>query len=100
MRLIKKKQDTTTAYGVFHLANAGTTTWCGFARTIMVEAEARGLRPMAQVDAITTAEYPTKARRPAYSRLSTAKITAAYDVIMPPWQSSLGTCLDTLIATR
>jgi dTDP-4-dehydrorhamnose reductase len=96
MQIIARK--TTPVYGVFHLANAGTTTWCGFARTIMSEASARGLGPMAKIDAITTAEYPTKAKRPAYSRLATGKVTAAYGVVMPPWQSSLGTCLDALIA--
>jgi dTDP-4-dehydrorhamnose reductase len=87
----------TSSYGVFHCASAGTATWCGFARTIMTEAAARGLGPMATVEAITTADYPTKARRPAYSRLDCSKLAAAYGISMPHWQTSLGPCLDTLI---
>jgi dTDP-4-dehydrorhamnose reductase len=91
------RADAEPAYGIFHCANAGAVTWCGFARTIMTEAAARGLGPMARVEAITTADYPTKARRPAFSKLATAKLAAAYGVVMAPWQTSLGTCLDTLI---
>jgi dTDP-4-dehydrorhamnose reductase len=85
------------AYGIFHCTNAGTTTWCGFARTIMAEAARRGLGPMAHVEAITTDDYPTKARRPAFSKLDTTKLAATYGVTLPLWQTSLGTCLDTLI---
>jgi dTDP-4-dehydrorhamnose reductase len=84
-------------YGVFHCANAGATSWCGFARTIMAEAAARGLGPLATVEAITTADYPTKARRPANSSLATAKIANAYGVVMPAWYDSLGPCLDLLV---
>jgi dTDP-4-dehydrorhamnose reductase len=42
-------------FGTFHIASAGTTTWCGFARAIMHGASARGLGPMAAVAAITRA---------------------------------------------
>jgi dTDP-4-dehydrorhamnose reductase len=83
--------------GVFHLTGAGETTWCGFARAIMAGATVRGHGPMATVDAITTAEYPTRARRPSYSTLATGKITAAYGIVMPPWEAGLAACLDTLI---
>jgi dTDP-4-dehydrorhamnose reductase len=86
-----------THYGIFHLASGGSTSWCGFARAIMAGAVVRGQGPMAVVEAITTAEYPTKAKRPAYSKLATVKIATAYGIVMPDWQPSLDVCLDALI---
>ena len=83
-------------FGIFHCVNAGTTTWCGFARAIMTGAKARGLDPMATVEAIATAEYPTKARRPAYSKLATDKIKAVFGLELPAWQVALDNCLDTI----
>ncbi len=58
--------------GIRHLVASGETTWHGFAEAIFDEAVRRGLiarRP--RVTPITTADYPTRARRPAYSVLDT-----------------------------
>ena len=84
-------------HGIFHCASAGSTTWCGFARAIMAGAQARGRGPMAKVEPITTADYPTKARRPAYSKLATGKLEAVYGIALPAWQTGLEQCLDSLI---
>ena len=81
------------AWGVFHAVSQGETTWCGFARAIMAESEARG-GPAARIKAIGTADFPTPARRPADSRLGTDKLAAVYGIRLPHWQVSLGTCLD------
>lgn len=81
------------AYGVFHAASQGDTTWCGFARAIMEGSAARG-GPAARVRAITTAEFPTPTRRPADSRLATDKLAAIYGVRLPHWRDALETCLD------
>jgi dTDP-4-dehydrorhamnose reductase len=86
---IARRLGTAPVYGVFHCTNAGATTWCGFARAIMAEAAARGLGPMAEVDAIATAEYPTKARRPANSVLDSGKLAGAYGIVLPDWRESL-----------
>ena len=86
--------------GVFHLASGGQTTWCGFARAIMAGARARGKSPMAEVDAITTAEYPTKARRPAYSKLDASKLARVWGIELPEWQVGLDRCLDQIIGPR
>ncbi len=86
----------TKHWGLFHLANEGLTTWHGFASAIVAGAAARGLKPV-PVEAISTADYPTRARRPAYSKLSASKIADIYSVRMPAWQASLETCLNTLI---
>lgn len=63
-----------TREATYHFCNDGATTWHGFATAIV--AEARRLRPVLceRIDAITTAEYPTPARRPMYSVLDTTRI--------------------------
>lgn len=83
-------------WGVFHLASEGVTTWHGFAEAI-VDGLARrgGLR--VPVEAIATSEFPTRARRPAYSKLATDKIARVYGVRMPDWRIGLEVCLDTLV---
>ena len=77
-----------SAYGVYHLAGTGDTNWSGFARAIFDESTKLG-GPTATVTDIATADYPTKAARPANSRLSTAKFQEVFDWSAPHWQSSL-----------
>lgn len=95
-RRLVEEPSSTSRLGLFHIVNAGETTWCGFARAIMAGARARGART-AQIEAVTTGEYPTRARRPADSRLATARIEQEHGIRLPAWQSSLETCLDTLL---
>ncbi len=83
-------------FGIFHLVSQGEATWCGFARAIMAASRARG-GPCTPVKAITTAEFPTKARRPAHSKLDTAKLARVYGITMPHWQTALDRCLDGMI---
>ncbi|WHS32607.1 MULTISPECIES: dTDP-4-dehydrorhamnose reductase [Brucella/Ochrobactrum group] len=75
-------------YGVYHLAGTGDINWSGFARGIFVESAKHG-GPTAEVTDIATAAYPTKAARPANSRLSTEKFTTTFGWSMPHWQASL-----------
>ncbi|MBI3945541.1 MAG: dTDP-4-dehydrorhamnose reductase [Armatimonadetes bacterium] len=71
--------------GVYHLTAAGQTSWCGFARALFA---AHGVP--ATVVPITTAEYPTPARRPAYSVLSNRKVGERFGVALPGWETQLG----------
>lgn len=74
--------------GIFHAAGTGETTWHGFASAIFAAAEPHGLaRP--EVEAIRTDDWPTPARRPADSRLDTAKLGAVFGVQLPHWEPSL-----------
>jgi dTDP-4-dehydrorhamnose reductase len=82
--------------GTFHCVNAGVTTWCGFARAILAGAERRGGRAV-PVDPIPTSAYPTPARRPANSELSTASLTAAFGIAPRPWGEALADILDRLV---
>jgi dTDP-4-dehydrorhamnose reductase len=76
--------------GVYHLVASGQVSWCGFARAIFERAHAAGLLPrVPQVAAITTADYPTRAMRPAYSVLGTARLRATFGVELPGWQAGL-----------
>lgn len=81
--------------GTYHLTDAGQTTWCGFARAIFAEAGRRWPGPWPVVEAITTADYPTPARRPAWSVLETGRFQRVFGFVPPPWQASLAESLDT-----
>jgi dTDP-4-dehydrorhamnose reductase len=79
-------------WGTFHFASAGSTTWFGFASEIFARAGARGW-PAPRLKPITTAEYPTPARRPAYSVLATARIARVFGVAPPDWREALRRCM-------
>ncbi|NNM73095.1 dTDP-4-dehydrorhamnose reductase [Enterovirga aerilata] len=74
--------------GTFHFVNAGEASWAGFAEAIFAASARRG-GPSARVKAISTAEYPTPARRPANSRLATDRIRDAFGIAPRPWQDAL-----------
>lgn len=78
------------ASGTFHLTPRGETSWHGFAEAIFDEALALGLVARApRVVAITTADYPTRARRPAYSRLDIGKLERHLGYTLPDWREGL-----------
>jgi dTDP-4-dehydrorhamnose reductase len=92
--LLKDRSDPRLR-GIFHLAGVGETTWAGFAETIFEYMAGMGLRrPI--LTPITSAEYPTRARRPANSRLNCAKLARIHGIELPHWQDSLATCLERL----
>lgn len=74
--------------GVFHAAGTGETTWHGLAVATFEEAARFGAR-VPVVEAITTTDYPTKAKRPADSRLDCGKLAAVFGVRLPAWRESL-----------
>src|SRR3546814_15082658 len=63
-------------------------SWCGLAQEIFTVSEEAG-GPSAAVTAITSAEYPTAARRPANSRLRTEKLQRDYRIRPREWQSAV-----------
>ncbi|MER8853803.1 dTDP-4-dehydrorhamnose reductase [Mesorhizobium australicum] len=75
------------AFGVYHLVGTGETNWSGFARHILDTSLASG-GPWADVRDIATKDYPTKARRPVNSRLSSAKFAATFGWTAPEWRKS------------
>lgn len=79
--------------GVYHLAASGHTSWHGFAQAIvdMMPAESK---KCAVVQPITTAEYPTPARRPERSVMSCAKLERVFGLKLPGWRESLERVLE------
>jgi dTDP-4-dehydrorhamnose reductase len=81
--------------GIYHLAGQGATSWHGFAAAIFASLARRGRR-IPRLQAITTADYPTPARRPKNSCLDSSKADRIFGVRLAPWRSSLEECLDQL----
>lgn len=74
--------------GIFHMTATGEASWADFAEAIFV-ASARHGGPRAKVRRISTAEYPTAAKRPNNSRLDSKRIAAVHGVVLPDWRLSL-----------
>ena len=81
-------RDPASLKGLYHLAASGQTTWHGFADAIVRLMPAEG-RKCKSVEGITTAEYPTPAKRPAYSVLSCEKLQNTFGLQLPDWEESL-----------
>ncbi|WP_178983470.1 dTDP-4-dehydrorhamnose reductase [Winogradskyella helgolandensis] len=76
---------------IFHYSNEGVCSWYDFAKAIF-EITNKNLK----VDPISTAQYPTAAKRPFYSLLSKQKIKEKFEVEVPYWKESLIACLEKL----
>ncbi|MCC5063105.1 dTDP-4-dehydrorhamnose reductase [Xanthomonas campestris] len=95
------RQRTAETSGTWHLTAAGQTSWHGFAEAIFEEAVSAGLLPRApRVVPITTADYPTPAKRPAYSRLSIEKLQRDFDIVLPEWRPGLQRVIAEVAAAR
>ena len=73
--------------GVFHMTGQGEGSWADFAEHIFATSASAG-GPAAKVRRISTADYPTPARRPANSRLDSSKLYETHKVRLPQWQTS------------
>jgi dTDP-4-dehydrorhamnose reductase len=89
---IAAQLDESRAWGIYHIAAAGETTWAGFAARIVMAGARLGV-PQVPVIPITTAEYPTPAKRPANSRLDCSKLERMFDLRLPPWQQGVEACI-------
>lgn len=87
---------TADLFGIFHMTGQGEAVWADVADAVFARAAALGA-PSARVRRITTAEYPTPARRPANSRLDGGKLAAAYGLTLPVWHQSIATCVERLV---
>lgn len=76
--------------GIYHLAPAGETTWHAYASYVIDFARTQGeMLKVTSVKPINTSEYPTPAKRPSNSRLSTAKLRNSFSLHLPDWQSGV-----------
>ena len=87
-------------YGLYHAVAGGVTSWHGYACHVIERARAAGksirLAPDA-IKAITTAEYPTPAKRPANSRMETSKLCQTFGLHLPHWQAGVDHILDQIL---
>ena len=83
--------------GVYHMTCSGSTSWCGFARAIFQQAERVLHMPAPEVIPIPTTEFPTPARRPAYSVLDCEELFQNFGVRLAPWQSALEDAIARLV---
>jgi dTDP-4-dehydrorhamnose reductase len=90
---IAAQPDPAAFSGLYHLAASGLTSWHAFAEQIvhLMPPEAR---TCLEVQAISTAEYPTAARRPLNSAMSCAKLERAFRLRLPPWDEGLRLVLE------
>ena len=93
LRQVFSAQDAAALSGTYHLATGGFTSWHGFASRI-VELMPEAERRCREVQAISTAEYPTPAKRPAYSVLDSTKLKRTFGLQLPDWEESLRLVLD------
>jgi dTDP-4-dehydrorhamnose reductase len=80
--------------GTYHLCASTHTNWHGFASAI-VESLPAAERKCTAVEPIPTSDYPTPARRPAYSVLDCSKLERTFGLRLPTWEQQLRLCLQT-----
>ena len=85
--------------GLFHLTGSGEGSWADLAEQVFATSAQLG-GPQARVRRITTADYPTPARRPANSRLDCAHLARVHGVRLPDWHASVDTIVTRLLAAQ
>ena len=83
-------------WGVYHAAGSGTASWYEVAREILDASKAMG-GPVTSLTAIGTDGYPTRAKRPANSRLDCSKLQSAFGVTQPDWRVGVRECVKRLL---
>jgi dTDP-4-dehydrorhamnose reductase len=86
-------------WGTYHYCGKGVTNWHAFAERIVALSRPLGKIKTIRVEPITSAEYPTKARRPAYSALDCNMMGKQFGISPKPWQDSLNRIIQRLWST-
>jgi dTDP-4-dehydrorhamnose reductase len=86
--------------GLYHCVAGGATTWHAYASEVIDQA--RQLRPdlhwpVREVVPVPTSAFPTPARRPANSRLSSDKLQRTMGLCLPPWQQGVARMLHEIL---
>ena len=88
--LAHPKSEIAGKSGLYHLSAIGVTSWCEFARAIVDGVDRNS---DVTVQAISTSDYPTAAKRPAYSVLDASRFATTFGAVMPAWQDALQRCI-------
>jgi dTDP-4-dehydrorhamnose reductase len=89
LMILQNANDPEKLYGLYHLTPTGSTSWYGFAKAIFAQQDKNPI-----LNAITSEQYVSAAKRPLNSVLSSAKLTKAFGLQLPTWQSGLESCLN------
>ena len=95
LALLRVTERLSDRAGTWHFVNSGHASWYDLAAHVFATANAKGL-PVPKLHPISSAEYPTPAKRPANSRLNTTRFSADFDLAPRPWQ----TAIDDILAER
>jgi dTDP-4-dehydrorhamnose reductase len=98
LRWLRAHENSSEASGVYHLACAGETSWCGFAKAIFTNFASRQTPP--DLTPIPTEAYPTPAKRPSNSRLDCSKVASQFGVQMPHWEEALQAVTETVLKAQ
>ena len=91
--------DPAAPLGLYHFVNAGEASWAEFAEAVMEEAKRHGL-PQARIRPIATVDFPTRAERPADSRLDTSRIRQDYGIVPRDWRIMVAETVAELAQTQ
>jgi len=86
---VTNNNNNNNTFGIYHFSNRGNTTWYGFALEIFRLKEIK-----IKVIPVSSATFPTKAKRPSYSVLNSDKLTKTFDFQIPEWKKSLSDLID------
>jgi dTDP-4-dehydrorhamnose reductase len=93
--------DDSDLFGLYHFGGNNPITWCGFARYILEVALERGfISKLPRVNGITTADFPTPARRPSYSVLDSTLLKSRFGIDPSNWQAGVQNSLDALMGAK
>lgn len=98
-RIAQAADSSRALSGTYHLAAGGETTWHGYARFVLEQAQAAGMPLKTSAEAvqpIPTEAYPLPAARPKNSRLDTTKLTTTFNVHLPHWRIHVQRLIDEL----
>lgn len=80
--------------GIYHLTSGGETTWHGFASKIAQLAIHKEALKIKTIEKIVTSQYPTPAKRPHNSRISTQALSDRFSLVLPDWDQALAVCME------
>ena len=93
---IASRDNADGPWGVYHAANAGTATWRELAEESFAQSRLLG-GPSADVEPISSADYPTPAQRPANAQLDCSKLSQNFGLRLPTWQAGVAECVARLL---
>ncbi|WP_126455358.1 dTDP-4-dehydrorhamnose reductase [Sulfuriflexus mobilis] len=96
---VYERRKSVFSSGIYNVSSSGETSWYGFASAIVNNARDRPEEKIhvSNIVPIQTRDYPTPAKRPAYSCLATESLEENFNIVMPSWEYGLRLCMEELL---